>query len=266
MSAKYNLIGIDYNSTRNADKYLTQQLIKHLNPNIRGVFLDIGCGTGNYTNALSKHGFSFIGIDPSELMLEKAKLLNNSIDWRIGSAEHTGLNNASIEGIIGSLTIHHWTDLNKAFIELKRILKPKGRIVFFTSTPKQMEGYWLNHYFPKMLQDAIKQMPTLNFIRKATELSGLQLKETHNYFVSPNLEDKFLYCGKHNPKLYFDEGIRHGISSFSDLANKNEISQGLAKLKQDISSGKIHTIIKSYENDLGDYLYIIIEKNEQLLI
>lgn len=261
MSAKYDTIGVNYNSTRKADTYLTNQLIKHSNPNNKGVYLDIGCGTGNYTDAIAKKGFSLIGIDPSELMLEKAKLLNNSIDWRIGSAESTGLEDESVDGIIGSLTIHHWTNLNNAFTELKRVLKPKGRIVIFTSTPKQMKGYWLNHYFPKMLQDSIMQMPSLETVKKAVSQSGLQLKDTHTYFIQPNLEDKFLYCGKHNPELYFDEHIRHGISSFSHLSNKEEVEHGLKKLKQDVSSGAIGEIMKSYENDLGDYLYVIAEKD-----
>jgi hypothetical protein len=46
---------------------------------------------------------------------------------------------------IGSLTIHHWTDLKSGFSKLNKVLKPNGRIVIFTSTPKQMIGYWLNH-------------------------------------------------------------------------------------------------------------------------
>ena len=160
MEIKYNKIGTDYNLTRKADKYLTEQLLNHLKPTKSGKYLDIGCGTGNYTNELQKNGFQFIGIDPSEKMLEKAKIKNAEIDWKIGSAENTELPKNYVEGIIGSLTIHHWTDLKNGFSELYRVLKPNGRIVIFTSTPKQMKGYWLNHYFPKMLSDSMTQMPT----------------------------------------------------------------------------------------------------------
>lgn len=260
MKAKYDRIGHNYNSTRKADPFLTQQLIKHLKPHTDGFYLDIGCGTGNYTSALAEKGYRFIGIDPSELMLVKAKLLNSSVDWRIGTAERTGLEDAAVDGIIGSLTIHHWADLGKAFVELKRVLKPGGRIVIFTSTPNQMKGYWLNHYFPKMLQDSMVQMPTLEAVTTAILEAGLTLKTTHKYFITPDLEDQFLYCGKHNPELYFDEAVRGGISSFSDLSNKEEVTQGLAQLKSDISTGDIESIITSYDNDFGDYLYVIAEK------
>jgi ubiquinone/menaquinone biosynthesis C-methylase UbiE len=107
MKVKYNKIGVNYNRTRKADPYLTKQLITHLRPIKAGRYLDIGCGTGNYTNALFKKGFQLLGIDPSQKMLEQAKVKNPLIDWRFGSAESTGLPNDYVDGIIGTLTIHH---------------------------------------------------------------------------------------------------------------------------------------------------------------
>jgi SAM-dependent methyltransferase len=257
---KYDKIGIDYNLTRKADKYLTTQLLYHLKPIKSGKYLDIGCGTGNYTNELQKKGFQFIGIDPSKEMLEKAKLKNNKIDWRIGSAENIRLPQNYVDGIVASLTIHHWTHLKSGFSELHKVLKPNGSIVIFTATPKQMKGYWLNHYFPEMLADSIDQMPTFKKVQLAMKISGFELIQTEKYLIKPDLEDQFLYCGKQNPELYFDTQIRHGISSFSSLANKIEVEQGLSKLRKDIDTGKINEIIRSYENDLGDYLYIIGKK------
>ena len=149
MEIKYNKIGINYNQTRKADPYLTEQLLSLLNPKEGGLYLDIGCGTGNYTHELQKRGFQFIGIDPSIEMLEKAKIKNKTIDWRIGTAEKTSLAPKSVDGIIGTLTIHHWADLEKGFSELFRVLKQDGQIIIFTSTPTQMNRYWLNHYFRK---------------------------------------------------------------------------------------------------------------------
>lgn len=260
MLTKYNQTGINYNLTRHADPYLMAQLVKHLNPNKAGLYLDIGCGTGNYTSELQKKGFQFIGIDPSIEMLKKAQGQNTNVQWKIGSAEKTDLAEHSVDGIIGTLTIHHWTNLTRAFSELEYILKPTGKIVIFTSTPQQMKGYWLNHYFPKMLEDSMVQMPTLATIEKAMNSSGLKITNTELYNIKPDLLDQFLYCGKQNPELYFDEGIRHGISSFSALANIEDVKRGLMALRNDIDCGNIDDIIKSYENDIGDYLYIIAEK------
>ena len=257
MSTKYNKIGINYNQTRKADSYLTEQLLKHLNPIKGGLYLDIGCGTGNYTNELAKRGINFIGIDPSTEMLEKARHKNPNIRWEIGTAEKTSLPKDSLDGIIATLTIHHWTNLRAAFSELSRILKPKGKLVIFTSTPKQMKGYWLNHYFPKMLQASIIQMPTYEAVEDAMKLAGFEVTATETYNIRPDLQDQFLYCGKQNPELYFGEDIRHGISSFSSLAHKDEVEKGLASMRKDIDSGKIIEVMSSYVNDDGDYLYVV---------
>lgn len=262
MAAKYDKIGIDYNSTRKADFYLTEQLIKHLKPTKSGIYLDIGCGTGNYTHKFQKKGFQFTGIDPSIEMLNKAISKNPLIDWKVATAEETGLPDNYVDGITAFLTLHHWTDLNKGFLELSRVLKASGRIVVFTSTPKQMKGYWLNHYFPKMMSDSMIQMPTLPRIKMAMQNAGIQLLETEDYFIKPDLKDQFLYCGKQNPKLYFDPQIRQGISSFSSLANQTEVKQGLSQLRLDIGTGRIKAIMKTYENSFGDYIFIIGEKSE----
>lgn len=260
MKAKYDTIGKGYNVTRKADPLLTENLIKYLGPNKEGTYLDIGCGTGGYTNELQKRGYNFIGIDPSERMLAAAKKRNSKIEWGLGTAENTGLPPNHVDGIIGSLTIHHWANLEDAFQELYSIVKPNGKVMIFTSTPAQMEGYWLNHYFPKMLQDSIIQMPALPKVQQAMENADFEIVKTEKYFIQPNLEDKFLYCGKHQPEMYFDKDIRNGISSFSSLSNEVEVERGLSTLKSDIETGRIHAIIRKYENQLGDYLYIIGKK------
>lgn len=261
MEAKYDRIGDNYNQTRKPDPYLISRLLHHLAPRKEAICLDIGCGTGNYTNAIAQKGIKFIGIDPSEKMLKVAKIRNPKIDWRKGTAENTGLEDESVAAIMGTLTIHHWKSLKEAFKELYRVLKPGGRMVIFTSTPQQMRGYWLNEYFPKMLKASIRQMPALDLVTKTMTEAGFIMETLEPYHIHPRLEDKFLYCGKQNPQLYLDPIIRKGISSFSDLANQEEIQAGLVQLKADIINKRILDIMKTYENPFGDYLYLVAKKN-----
>lgn len=260
MKATYDTIGNAYNQTRKADPFLTKKLLEHLKPQPNGLYLDIGCGTGNYTSKLQGQGFDFIGIDPSVRMLEKAKTQHTAVTWQLGTAEKTGLPENYINGVIGSLTIHHWQDLTLAFTELHRVLKPDGNLVIFTSTPEQMKGYWLNHYFPTMLADSIAQMPSFESVKQAVQKAGLQVVGTEVYEVKPDLQDQFLYCGKEYPEYYFDPQIRNGISSFSALAHIDEVRQGLAALRKDIDNGRVQNIIDTYKNDVGDYLYILAKK------
>ncbi len=260
MTVKYNSIGVNYNLTRQADSYIAEKLLQFLQPKTNAPYLDIGCGTGNYTNALFKKGVSFIGVDPSDEMLSKAKIQNRNIVWKLGSSENIPLTDQSVDGGIASLTLHHWASIPKGFKELNRVFKPKSNLVIFTSTPNQMKGYWLNHYFPKMLEDSIQQMPSFESIKDSLNENGFEVDKTEPYFVKPDLQDLFLYAGKERPELYLDLQVRNGISSFSSLSNKLEVEQGLLQLEDDIKSKKITKIIQDYKNDDGDYLFVVAKK------
>ena len=80
------------------------------------------------------------------------------------------------------------------------------------------------------------------------------------YEINTELQDLFLYSGKEKPEIYLDANFRGGISTFANLACKDEVMLGCQKLSNDIESGKIVDIVKSYENTLGDYLFLIATK------
>ena len=260
MHTKYDRIGKDYNKTRKADPYLAGRLFHFLNPTKNDLYLDIGCGTGNYTNELNKMGAKFIGVDPSEEMLSKARKNNTFINWVKGEAEDLPLETGSVAGVVASLTVHHWNSLNAGFKELNRVLLPHGNVVIFTSTPAQMKDYWLNFYFPTIMEKSIRQMPSFEMLEENIIKNGFNTVGTEKYYIQDDLQDMFLYSGKHRPALYFNENIRQGISSFSSLANKEEVESGLKILKDDFVSGKIDEVINDYDNDKGDYLFIVAKK------
>ena len=260
MEAKYDKIGKQYNRTRKADSYLLGRLHHHLASKTGGDYLDIGCGTGNYTVELQAKGGAFTGIDPSERMLKKARAKSTAIQWMKGVVEALPLTDSSVDGVVGSLTTHHWTDIEQGFRELYRVLRPGGQLVIFTATPAQMRGYWLNHYFPNMLEDSCQQMPSFNRVSTAIADAGFQSLALEKYFIKEDLQDLFLYSGKHQPELYFQDAVRQGISSFSALSNQTEVAAGLLRLEADIQSGENAAVIKHYENEDGDYLFITAKK------
>lgn len=257
----FDQIGKGYNNTRQADPFICETLYKFLEPQPGKLYLDLGCGTGNYTVCLADKGCAFWGIDPSELMLQQAKLKTDKINWLAGQAENIPVKDKTFNGAIATLTIHHWTNLPIAFNELYRVLKSKSKFVLFTSTPDQMQGYWLNHYFPDMMHRSNALMPSYEPIKSAMLNSGFTNLTTEKYFVQNDLKDLFLYSGKNNPELYFDPVFRQGISSFTISAVREEVETGLEKLSSDIKTGKFNAIRDSFENNLGDYLFIVAEKS-----
>lgn len=256
----YNLTGKDYNATRKADPHICKRLIALLSPEKSRSYIDIGCGTGNYTIAFSDTSYNFTGLDPSETMLAIAKRRAPLQNWLPGSAEKIPVPDDLFDGAIATLTIHHWPDIKKAFQEISRILKVNSRLVLFTSLPEQMAGYWLNHYFPKMMQTSIQKMPGLGQITDAARDAGFHLQCTELYDISMGLQDLFLYSGKMNPELYLDDQFRKGISSFSEMDYQSEMKTGLKNLASDITTGHIKTIQHKFQSNSGDYIFIVLKK------
>jgi ubiquinone/menaquinone biosynthesis C-methylase UbiE len=260
VSAEYNRIGDSYDMTRRADSAIVQALADYLNLRGAGQYLDIGCGTGNYTCALAGQGGAWTGLDPSALMLEVARVKSDNIVWHLGAAENLPFEDAGFDGAICTLAVHHFTDISRGFAEIGRVLKPGARLVIFTVTPTQTQAYWLNRYFPKMLEADRKTLPTLAALEAAAKFGGLEVIGTFPYFISEATQDFFFYSGKFRPSLYLSEAVRQGMSCFRLLAQEDELAKGLAQLEADIASGAIVRHIADSQNEIGDYCFFIAEK------
>ena len=99
-----------------------------------GVFLDYACGNGANAIAAAQSGASLaIGLDISSVSVNNArntahKLNLTNIRFVQADAENTKLPDNSIDYIICNGMLHH-LDLSFAFPELRRILKPGGKIL-----------------------------------------------------------------------------------------------------------------------------------------
>jgi SAM-dependent methyltransferase len=193
-------------------------------------------------------------------MLAEARRKSDSVFWTQAKAEDLPFEKEFFDGALASLTTHHWGNLEKGFAEVYRVLKNESKFVIFTAFPEQMNGYWLNYYFPKMLKDSMAVMPERRKVEGALDSAGFAIVKEEKYFIQPDLQDLFLYSGKHRPALYLDAQVRKGISSFSALANKEEVEMGLQKLSDDLVSGDFAKVAKRYENNLGDYCFLVAAK------
>lgn len=260
MAAIYDEIGKGYDATRRADPEILKILASLMPLMENGRYLDVGCGTGNYTKALSDMGGRWSAFDQSSLMVEQARKKGSNVEWSVFDVTKTSYKPDTFNAIVCTLAIHHFQDLNAAFKEISRLIIGGGKFIIFTSTPEQMQAYWLNHYFPLMLNRSIEQMPSISTIDSALGFASLRLIDVKPFFVSRNLKDLFLYSGKQRPEMYLSEQVRAGISSFKNLCTNQELEQGLSMLAADIESGNIESIIKKYESDKGDYCFLVAEK------
>lgn len=258
----YDNIGTNYNITRKADPFIASRLFHNLKDNIfpGSKFLDVGCGTGNYTIQLAAKGLDFIGVDPSELMLSEAKQKCRTIRWCRGSAEVLPFNPLMFDAVISTLSIHHWQNFRKGMENIYSVLKRSGQFLIFTSTKEQMNQYWLNEYFPEMMKESIAQMPSYQRLKKTASQVGFKIVKVEKYFIQDDLQDLFLYSGKNNPFIYFNNLVRNGISSFAKIAKENEIVNGLVKLRHDLLNGNFNKVKQRFTDNCGDYMFILFTK------
>lgn len=255
MPTLYDFIGSTYARSRRADPAIAQVLAKELRLTSSGIYLDLACGTGNYTVALSAQGGAWTAIDISEVMLGQARSKSSAIAWTHSSADAIPFPSATFDGAICTLAIHHFAGLDSPFSEVRRTLR-SGSFVLFTGLAEQMSHYWLCHYFPDMMQRSIEKMPSESQLRSALFRSGFTSIKVTPFFVTNELQDLFLYSGKHRPELYLDSAVRANISSFANLASPVELQEGLARLSADLRSGAFASIKARYATEVGDYAYI----------
>lgn len=96
--------------------------------------LDIGCGTGNLTRRIehyvSKKGF-IVGLDLSRKMIDVAKKKTKFANFVTALGEKLPFVDSSFDLVVGIAILHHLPELGGFFEEISRILKRKGKIVFY---------------------------------------------------------------------------------------------------------------------------------------
>jgi SAM-dependent methyltransferase len=94
-----------------------------------GRLLDVGCGTGDFLNAMKqKSGWDTVGLEPSSAAATQARQIYG-LDIQVGQLDEVEIPEASFDVITLWHVLEHTPHPRQALIELGRILKPDGVLV-----------------------------------------------------------------------------------------------------------------------------------------
>ncbi len=96
--------------------------------------LDVGCGEGRFCRMLRDAGVSAVGIDPTVALIEHARRLDPSGDYRLGAAQALDFEDAAFDLVVSYLSLIDIPDLAPAIAEMVRVLRPGGRLLIANLT------------------------------------------------------------------------------------------------------------------------------------
>ncbi|GIN72763.1 SAM-dependent methyltransferase [Bacillus sp. J14TS2] len=165
-------MGINFHNKKNQRTYTTRnadqswiEAINNLVP-IEDISraLDIGCGGGIYSKALSDMGVTSVtGVDFSKAILEGAQencKEYRNISFQFGNAFDTGLASSNFQLLLERALIHHIKDLEACFKEAYRVVKDDGFYIVQDRTPEDcllagnenhIRGYFFE-LFPRLVE------------------------------------------------------------------------------------------------------------------
>lgn len=111
-------------------RYSYRLLKKFIKPGRK--VLDLGCGRGSILNPLADQGVNITGIDYSIESVNLLKEAGRDVIQGIIPDILKNINSGSFDAIISFEFLEHLdqTDIERVFIESKRLLKPKGLLIF----------------------------------------------------------------------------------------------------------------------------------------
>jgi SAM-dependent methyltransferase len=239
MSIDYDKVSRIYDTSRAANTETIEKLVELLHIGSDSVVLDMGCGTGNYAAALQRVAKMVIGVDSSTGMIEHARAKFPELPLICGDVTSLPFGSEAFDGAFAIQVLHHVEEKEVFLTEAYRVIRKGTFLVIDSCSHRQMRTFWDYHYFPKGLEVDIARIPDAEEIASLLERTGFSNVGIEISYTNISAEHE-------KPKRYLDKNYRDGMSTFCLLSDE-DIESGCEKLREDIESGAIESIIRQFQ-------------------
>ena len=135
------------------DRARLQQMMDEVPLERDDLVVEVGCGTGRLTLPLAAMTAArVIGVDSELRMLDVARAKDPAgrVEWARGSAYRLPVADGIAALVVMVMLVHLLRQRGRAFGEARRVLRPSGRLSIWTFTPRHVEEFYLNPYFPSI--------------------------------------------------------------------------------------------------------------------
>ncbi|MBI2791411.1 MAG: methyltransferase domain-containing protein [Gammaproteobacteria bacterium] len=145
--------------------------------------LDLGCGSGIFTQLLQQNGLQCVGLDLSQKLLRLGKQQTAGIDFLQADVEALPFADNSVDRIMLSCLVHHLPNPALCAKEVFRVLKPGGRFVAFD--PNRLNPFmylYRDHSSPFYSSNGVtpNERPVLpHKVRNIFQATGLQVNSCY---------------------------------------------------------------------------------------
>jgi malonyl-CoA O-methyltransferase len=150
--------------------------------------LDVGCGTGYWTQRLAERYSSarVIGVDIAPGMLAQAQNRPTRVDWRQGDAGALPVDSASIGLVFSSLAVQWCADIDAVMQEFARVLALGGRAVITTLLAGTLEEVAFAWQRPEALL-TYRSAAHYCLAAKSAGLGVVRQREHHERYYYPDM-------------------------------------------------------------------------------
>jgi SAM-dependent methyltransferase len=139
--------------------------------------VEVGCGTGRLTLPLAAvTPARVMGVDSEAKMLDVArgKDVAGRVAWVRGSAYRLPIGEGEAALVVMVMVVHLLRQRVRAFAETRRVLRPGGRLSLWTFTPRHVEEFYLNAYFPSIAVIDRPRFPAVHTLTSELRRAGFE--------------------------------------------------------------------------------------------